>query len=99
MSTILVHVVLPEKKRRWQYEFPADTPPETILVELAKIKGVYGHNGTVKKIDTQLSGRPVDFGDPNTGFAFDNPSTIVDIGVEDGSGNFKTTARIRGPKE
>lgn len=62
---------------RFQYSFPDDFPDESVLLELAKIKHVFGFNGTVKKRDD--FGAVIDYTDPASGYCFDSPDCAVAV--------------------
>ena len=80
---------------RFQHEFPDNTPPAKILADLDRIKARYGYNATVLKPDPNVPGRPVvEFEDKTSGFAFDNPETVVAV-VDPASG--KELKRLKGP--
>lgn len=76
---MLVHVIK-SSGTRFEYSYRDGTPVETILAELASIKKQFGFNGTVKRPDPDHPALAVvDFGDEASGYAWDNPETIVTI--------------------
>jgi hypothetical protein len=90
---MIVHVI---GRSRSQFTFPDGATPEQILASLEMKKGMFGFNGHQSGTD-KLSGRRMTFDDPKTGFVWDDPKTIVEIGEDDGTGNFRTIKRIKGP--
>ena len=99
----LVHVILPDDRERFERTFPDRWTPEQILANLAAGKRVFGFNATVRRKDTSFGEDApdavtvTDFGDPKSGFVFDNPATVVAIGEDDGNGGFREIKRIKGP--
>ena len=91
-----IHVIKPSGTR-FQYTFPDTAPPEKILAELGRIKVRFGYNGVVTKTDPNAPALlPTDFEDPESGFAFDDPKTVVAV-IEDRGGAAVEVRRLRGP--
>lgn len=78
--SLIVHVILPTGTRH-ERTFPDGTGADSILTQLDRVKHMFGFNGTVQKVDnTHPTQKPVtDFGDPKSGFVYDNPKTRVVI--------------------
>jgi hypothetical protein len=74
----IVHVIMPTGTRH-ERPFPDNATSEKILQSLESVKHLFGFNGTVKKLDGTIPGHAVmmEFGDPNSGYAWDNPATQV----------------------
>lgn len=82
-NKVYVHVIK-ASGIKFQLDWKKGTSDTRILSDLNASKVMFGYNGTVKGPDpsgAMLGDKPVivNIGDPKTGFAYDQPSTIVAV--------------------
>lgn len=91
---MMIHLILPSGVR-YQVTFADHFTSEAILNALASQKRVYG--GTIqKRVIRDVTGQTVAAEDPDAGYWFDHPDTVVAI-VKVVHGSLIEVKRIKGP--
>jgi len=94
--------VIKKTGTRFEYTFPDDWTSDRVLAELESIKAIFGFNGTVRQPDKDHpfpGAKPVvDYGDPESGYAYDHPETVVAQVRKAANGDVVIVKQLKGPE-
>lgn len=89
----VIHVIK-RTGTRFEFRFVDHATPQQILEELQNAKARFGFNEKTTKPDPNHPGQlPTDFANASSGFAYDNPETVVAILKTDAQGNVEVDDR------
>lgn len=101
---MIVHVVAPGGRPRWQREFADGTPDVKVLSQLASGSRIFGYTRSVVKPDSLAAAASlgsfapsVPHPDRTSTLVWDDPETVVAVGVIGPGNSFVEQRRIKGP--